>query len=139
MSTISRFEQALINSMDWLREVQEELDLDEQHTYQCLRAVLHALRDRLPVAEAAALGGRLPMVVRGIYYEGWTPGRSADNAGEDFLGGVAGALQRAEDLEADPEQVARSVLRVLGRRVSKDELDQLVQASPSEIRELLVA
>lgn len=139
MSKISRFEQALINSMDWMREVQEELDLDEQDTYQCLRAVLQALRNRLPVTEAAALGGKLPMVVRGIYYEGWTPAQNTAGSGESFLGDVAGALERSEGLEAEPEQVARSVLRVLGRRIPKADLDQIAQASPAAIRELLAA
>ncbi|EGJ49433.1 DUF2267 domain-containing protein [Desulfocurvibacter africanus] len=139
MSKISPFEQALINSMDWMREVQEELDLDEQNTYECLRAVLQALRDRLPVAEAATLGGKLPMVVRGIFYGGWTPARSVDVSGEDFLGDVANMLQNADGLEADPEQVARSVLRVLGRRLPKPDLDLIAEASPAMIRELLAA
>lgn len=139
MSKISRFEQALINSMDWMREVQEELDLDEQDTYQCLRAVLQALRNRLPIAEASALGDKLPMVVRGIYYEDWAPAQGMGGSGEGFLQDVAGALQSADGLEADPEQAARSVLRVLGRRLPKAELDQIAQASPSAIRELLAA
>lgn len=41
------------------------------HAYNALRAVLHALRDRLPPDVAVHLGAQLPMLVRGIYYEGW--------------------------------------------------------------------
>jgi Uncharacterized conserved protein (DUF2267) len=33
--------------------------------------VLHALRDRLPQQNAVELGAQLPMVIRGMYYEGW--------------------------------------------------------------------
>jgi uncharacterized protein (DUF2267 family) len=40
-------------------------------SYAALRAVLHALRDRLTIAEAAHLAARLPMLIRGIYYHGW--------------------------------------------------------------------
>lgn len=135
--TISRFEQALINSMDWMREVQEALGLDEQDTYQCLRAVLHALRDRLPPAEVAALGSRLPLVVRGIFYEGWTPAERAEVAGEGFLGDVDATLRQVGGLEVDPREAARGVLGVLGRTVPKAELDRVVEASPAVVRELL--
>jgi uncharacterized protein (DUF2267 family) len=33
--------------------------------------MLHALRDRLPPEIAVHLSAQLPMLVRGIYYEGW--------------------------------------------------------------------
>ena len=41
--------------------------------YQVLRAVLHSLRDRLTINEAADLGDQLPILIRGIYYEAWHP------------------------------------------------------------------
>jgi len=43
---------------------------DRHHADVALSAVLHALRDRLTVSEAAQLGAQLPMLVRGFYYEG---------------------------------------------------------------------
>ncbi|HCP08461.1 MAG TPA: DUF2267 domain-containing protein [Candidatus Moranbacteria bacterium] len=58
-----------------LKEIEHELGWEgkELWAYKLLRAVLHALRDRLTVEEAADLGAQLPMVVRGFYYEGWRP------------------------------------------------------------------
>ncbi len=50
------------------------MGLSDRHAaYRVLRAVLHALRDRLTVAETVDLGAQLPMLIRGLYYEGWTP------------------------------------------------------------------
>jgi len=59
--------------------------------YVALRATLHALRDRLPVEETAELAAQLPMLVRGVYYEGWDPtGKPVrERSLEGFLAGVA--------------------------------------------------
>ncbi|MGZ4255190.1 MAG: DUF2267 domain-containing protein [Solirubrobacteraceae bacterium] len=45
----------------WLPEVAAELGTDDHHyVYRVLRAVLHAVRDRLTVDEAAQLAAQLP-------------------------------------------------------------------------------
>ena len=46
-------------------------------SYTALRAVLHALRDRLTVEESAQFAAQLPMLIRGLYYGGWDPSRSS--------------------------------------------------------------
>ena len=61
-----------------LREIEEAYGWPKERrnqSYAALRAVLHALRDRLPVDEASQLGAQLPMLVRGIYYSGWDPSK----------------------------------------------------------------
>ena len=73
----------------WLENLMEELGWQERdRAYQALRVVLHALRDRLPQKDLAALGAQLPLLIRGIYYEGWDPTGKAlkDCEKEDFLG-----------------------------------------------------
>jgi len=58
----------------WLAEVRDEFDTgDADFTYRVTRAWLHALRDRLPVAESAHFAAQLPDVLRGVYYDGWRP------------------------------------------------------------------
>jgi uncharacterized protein (DUF2267 family) len=42
-----------------------------------LRATLHALRDRLIIDEVAQLSAQLPMLIRGLYYKGWDPTKTA--------------------------------------------------------------
>jgi uncharacterized protein (DUF2267 family) len=50
---ISTFDQSLNTTIEWLKDVQEEMGLDdEQRAFRVLRGVLHALRDRLTVEEA---------------------------------------------------------------------------------------
>lgn len=58
----------------WLKELRENAELaDDASAYAVLRSVLHQLRDRLTMDEATNLGAQLPVMVRGLYYEGWRP------------------------------------------------------------------
>jgi uncharacterized protein (DUF2267 family) len=45
-------------------------------SYAALRAIMHALRDRLTVNEAVQLGAQLPILLRGVYYDGWAPSKA---------------------------------------------------------------
>ena len=67
------FDEPVHKTNTWLKEIAKALGLDRHGAYQVLRAVLHVLRDRLTIDEAAQLGDQLPMLVRGIYYEAWRP------------------------------------------------------------------
>jgi len=61
-----------------LNELAAELGSDDhRYAYRVLRAVLHAVRDRLTIDEAAQLAAQLPELIRGIYYEGWDPSQPA--------------------------------------------------------------
>ena len=82
----------------WLNDLMSQLDWEDkpQKAYMALRTVLHALRDRLMVEEAVQLGAQLPMLIRGFYYDGWTPqGKAAQGAAQGrFFGSHQESLQR---------------------------------------------
>jgi uncharacterized protein (DUF2267 family) len=136
-ATITAFESTVHTTNLWLNEIMERMATDDhQRAYHALRAVLHALRDRLPVNHAAALGAQLPMLVRGIYYEGWTPHRTPlkERKKAAFLYHIRMAFNHESDLDA--EEVTRAVLHVLARHISKGEVESVKLTLPHEIREL---
>jgi uncharacterized protein (DUF2267 family) len=121
----------------WLHEVLDELGWPRrERAYHALRAVLHPLRDELPVEAVAALAAQLPLVVRGLYYEGWHPAGKPvrGHKREAFLAEVGGAFH--DDRDVEPEQVARAVFRVLARHVSKGEVEGVKQLLPADLRAL---
>ncbi len=140
-SGLAVFDTTLQKTNSWLKDVMKELGTDDRHqAYLALRAVLHALRDRLTVEEAAELGAQLPMLIRGFYYEGWDPtGKPVrERHKRDFLEHVRRYFKgtRYGEDGVDPEEVARAVFRVLARRVSDGEIADVVHILPRELREL---
>lgn len=121
----------------WINEVGYALGTeDRQQSYQALRASLHALRDRLQVDEAAHLGAQLPMVVRGIYFEGWKPAGKPEK--QRTLQGFLEALREEVPgmLPSDAPVAAAAVFEVLQRHVSAGEVEDVKGMLPSEVREL---
>jgi uncharacterized protein (DUF2267 family) len=130
VGSIAAVERTVHVTNTWLNELAEILGGDETAAYRALRAGLHALRDRLAVEDAARLAAELPTFVRGIFYEGWTPGAApgAPRGTEDMLRQIASeALLRGEPEAAGALQ---GVLQLLGRHVAAEELRAALAALP---------
>lgn len=131
------FDSTLQTTHRWLRELEQIASLDnESEAYSVLRAVLHALRDRLPANEAVQLGAQLPMLIRGFYYEGWKPSTTPkkQRSLEAFLEG----MQPLPGLEGElsPEQALHTVFMMLNHRISEGEIEDVREAMPEEVRDL---
>jgi uncharacterized protein (DUF2267 family) len=134
---LTAFDSTIQKTNVWLHELMERLGLLDRHrAYLALRAVLHALRDRLPVEEAADLGAQLPLLVRGLYYEEWHPhGKPLkERKKEEFLAHIARAFQ--DGSQVNPERVARAVFQVLARHVTPGEIEDIKNSLPADIRAL---
>jgi uncharacterized protein (DUF2267 family) len=107
-----------------------------QQSYDALRAVLHALRDRLTVEEAADLGAQLPMLMRGLYYEGWKPSKVPMKMHRDEF------LQRIREdfafaVEGGMERLLQTVLHALRRYITEGEWQDVVASVPQDVAEIL--
>jgi uncharacterized protein (DUF2267 family) len=138
MTGLPAFDSTLQTTNVWLKELSEEMNWgdDRPRSYHALRAVLHALRDRLPIDEVVTLGAQLPMLVRGIYYEGWHPADKPLKARTTaaFLGHVGECMGPTPG--EDPEDVTRAVFGLLSRHVTAGEVKGIVGALSHELREL---
>ncbi|MBW3633915.1 MAG: DUF2267 domain-containing protein [Chloroflexi bacterium] len=142
INSVEAFDTTVQKTNEWLRDISNELgDDNRRHPNLALRGTLHAVRDFLPIEESAHLSAQLPMLVRGIYFEGWNPTNvpEKDRSRESFLSRTEQALERAlwkEDYQIDTEKAARTVLRVLSDRISAGEVEQVRHVLPEPVREL---
>ncbi|MBI4446693.1 MAG: DUF2267 domain-containing protein [Acidobacteria bacterium] len=132
------FDKALQTTMHWISDIQERVPFaDEEISLRALSATLHALRDRLSTREISQLGAQLPLLIRGIYYEGWKP--SAKPGGmrheQQFLDHVRGEFKR-DNLPIEP--LVQAVLQVLSERISKGEIEDVKANLPSELRRMWI-
>ena len=120
----------------WLKAVAEQLQLDRHDAYIALRAVLHALRDRLPPEVAVHLGAQLPMLVRGFYYEGWhMAGKpTKDRHVQEFSDHVLKELP--PQFPMDALTVGRGVFEALWEKLDPGEFAKLMDHLPASLRTL---
>jgi uncharacterized protein (DUF2267 family) len=121
----------------WLREVSRGIGVDDKHVaYLVLRSVLHALRDRLDVESSAHLAAQLPMLVRGLYYEGWDPtGKPERMSYEEFVARIEqDALLKGT---SEAEDAARAVIAVLWNQLGDGTMSKVVSLLPGDYARLL--
>ncbi|WP_214367798.1 DUF2267 domain-containing protein [Pseudonocardia sp. H11422] len=101
-------------------------------SYAGLRAVLHALRDRLTVEEAAQLSAQLPLLVRGIYFEDWDPSKVPmkmhrndflERIRKDFPYEVPGGVERLSD----------TVIQAVRRHITEGEWEDVRASLPKDM------
>jgi uncharacterized protein (DUF2267 family) len=124
-------------TQEWLREVEANAGLaNETEAMSVLRAVMHQLRDRLSVEETAQFSAQLPMLIRGIYYEGWQPTHVPDKSvktRQDFFDGV---MTRLLPHRLAPEPMVKTVFAILSHHIEPGEISDIIGQLPGSLKEL---
>lgn len=120
----------------WLKSLTKVGFEDEAQAYTALRAVLHALRDRMNRDEAVHLGAQLPMLVRGFYYDGWNPSETPVEMENrtDLYERVQGSLGATSGV--DPAHAVEAVFKLLDREVTAGGIAHVRTQMPEDIRGL---
>jgi uncharacterized protein (DUF2267 family) len=135
-SGISNIDKSTQKTKEWLHEVQDELGWeDENMVYIAFRAVIQTLRDRLPVEEAIELADELPMVMKGLYYEGYTPKHKPEKIKNrtEFFQRVQ---QKSPRRPIQTEEATRAVFHLLENKLSGGgEIKQVKGNLPKDIQD----
>jgi uncharacterized protein (DUF2267 family) len=134
---IPEFAQAVHDAEDWIADLMQRLGWhDPARTWLALRAASHALRDGLPMDAALSVAAQLPVLLRGVYVEGWRPAARAlrVKSRQAFFERIHEGVHR--DPAIDPEQVARGFLAALAARMPAGELEVAKAETPEGLRGL---
>lgn len=137
LTGLHAFDRAVQTANAWLADVERTSGgQDREHAWRLLRAWLRTLRDRLPVDATAKFGAQLPLLLRGVYYEGWHPGGTPVRYNR--AGYVGRFAAEAAIPEADVPGAAQAVTEALMRHLPHGEFDEVLAVLPLEVRGLLV-
>jgi uncharacterized protein (DUF2267 family) len=135
-SGLDVFDRTLETTHVWLNEICNDLGPDKQLAWKVLSTVLHKLRDRLTVNLAAHLGAQLPLLIRGVYFDQFEPGKmpSEFRSRDEFVADVAKWL--SDSRPVDPEKAIKSVFRVMSRHISEGQISKIRDALPKGLRQM---
>jgi uncharacterized protein (DUF2267 family) len=120
---------------EWIDELGDYLHWsNDARTHLLLRTVLHTIRDFLTVDEAADLAAQLPVLIRGIYYEGWDPSSAPERPRDKvaFMARIEAPFDR--DPLDSPVTAIAAVIKLLNRHVSAGEMAQVRQSLRKDLR-----
>lgn len=131
------FDKTLQESNLWLKELASTLHTGDRETaYRVLRATFHALRDRIGPQNAVHLGAQLPMLLRGLYYEGFRiEDATTERHLKPFLEHVRSELPATIGL--DIEDAVKGVFWVMADKIDPREIAKIANVLPAELRALL--
>lgn len=112
------------------------------HAFVVLRATMKAIRDRIEPGEALHLGGQLPALLRGYYFEGFDMAnirkpKSMCKGLNEFYGEIRDYLDGYDFMEL--EKVVPIALNVLLNNIDRGEASQVVHQLPNDLQQLRTA
>lgn len=133
---VSSLDASIDKANAWLADIDAGFGTtDRRLAYRVLRAWLHCLRDRLTVEVAAHFAAQLPELLRGVFFDGWSPARVPQKLGRaEYLARFA---REARIHDSDVAKAARIVTAVARRHVSAGAVAQAFGLLPADLRELL--
>lgn len=122
---------------EWINELRERLDwTSSRDALRLLRVTLTQIRDHISHEELAQLSAQMPLLVRGMLFEGWIPAHTPvkQRSAEAFVDAIADQVSEVQEWRG--EQDITTVFKVLNARISEGEIADVKANLPKHIRAL---
>jgi uncharacterized protein (DUF2267 family) len=138
-----KFEDYASEGNKLLNEIAAELGdpANNNQAYRVMKSVFHTIRQILSPEESLHLISQLPLVIKGVYVDGWhIPTKERIRSMEEFLACLRqqNAPSAARDFGDDEtaKHQTKCVLRVISRHVATGEIQHVIDQFPMELAEL---
>ncbi|MGL4880323.1 MAG: DUF2267 domain-containing protein [Waterburya sp.] len=135
---LTAFDRTLEKTNQFINDVAQKTNIEDRHTvFIGIKAVLHSLRDRIPLEEAVQLGSQFPVLLAGFYYQGWKPAATPtkERSLTAFINKVQSNLPQG-DYPIEIETLIREVFAVLAEWVTRGEIEDVANMLPKDVQEL---
>lgn len=131
---------------EYINELSQQLGHpgEEQRVMMIWRAVMHSIRDRIPMAESLHLISQLPLILKGLYVDQWTYDRTPPKTYEtveEMTRSVEALQARYGEEEFDwnlsTEEIISITINSLRKYASDGQLDHIKSQMPGEVKELI--
>lgn len=136
-SAVLHLERFTAELEEWLSNIAVEMNIEGRPdiAYQALRGVLQAIRNRAIPEEVFNLSAQFPLLIRGLYFEGYNLKNKPEKYDADeFLKIIENSFGGNASIE--PETALKAVLKVLYDHISVGELEDIYHGMPKDIRQL---
>jgi uncharacterized protein (DUF2267 family) len=131
------FERTTHEAHEWVNDLAGRTGwTNEREVLRLLRTVLCKIRDHLPVNEMAQFSAQLPIILRGMFYEGWQPKLTPvhERHAAEF---VAAVDEKVGDVIAYRGVMdIKAVFNLINARISRGEVEDIRACLPQELRDL---
>jgi uncharacterized protein (DUF2267 family) len=137
------FEKYAAKGNEMINKLSVDLELPRDNAGRVMRSVLHALRNRLTIEESFQLLAQLPLVLKGVYVDGWklTKPYSRIHYLEDFIEEVKNEDGRTADYDFDnaenSKRAIKSTFKILSYYLSEGEMEDMMAVLPKALKDFI--
>lgn len=122
---------------EWINELRDRLDwYSSRDALRLMRVTLAQVRDHITHEEIAQLSAQMPLLVRGMFFEGWTPAKTPvkDRSADTFIEMIEEQVSEVQEWRGAADITA--VFEMLNARISAGEIANVKANLPKHIRAL---
>ena len=141
----ANFESSVNETSAFINHLARQLGHPEEpdRCYIILRAVLHVVRDRITIGESLDLISQLPMILKGVYVEGWKyhekpplDFQSIEEMKDEVKKHQNQYGEKDFDWQRSTEEIIAITLDSLKQYLSEGQVKHIKDQMPKEVKEL---